>query len=53
MYRAYHALKSIGQGRDVSEQFDEFPLAYNKEDSDTMQLMLITQWIVKPFGEAQ
>uniref|UniRef100_K3YD97 Protein kinase domain-containing protein n=2 Tax=Setaria italica TaxID=4555 RepID=K3YD97_SETIT len=36
MYRAYHSLKSIGQGRDVSEQFDEFPLAYNKEDSDTM-----------------
>ncbi|PUZ47731.1 hypothetical protein GQ55_7G189900 [Panicum hallii var. hallii] len=36
MYRAYHSLKTIGQGRDVSEQFDEFPLAYNKEDSDTI-----------------
>ncbi|CAO2042769.1 unnamed protein product [Urochloa humidicola] len=36
MYRAYHSLKGIGQGRDVSEQFDEFPLSYNKEDSDTM-----------------
>uniref|UniRef100_A0A0D9ZME3 Protein kinase domain-containing protein n=1 Tax=Oryza glumipatula TaxID=40148 RepID=A0A0D9ZME3_9ORYZ len=36
MYRVYHSLKSIGQGRDVSEQFDEFPLAYNKDESDTM-----------------
>jgi hypothetical protein len=36
MYRAYHSLKGIEQGRDVSEQFDEFPLSYNKEDSDTM-----------------
>ncbi|WVZ86181.1 hypothetical protein U9M48_033009 [Paspalum notatum var. saurae] len=36
MYRAYHSLKSIGAGRDVSEQFDEFPLTYNKDDSDTM-----------------
>lgn len=36
MYRVYHALKSIGEGRDVTEQFDEFPLAYNKDDSDTM-----------------
>lgn len=36
MYRVYHALKSIGTGRDVSEQFDEFPLSYNKDDSDTM-----------------
>ncbi|KAM3387782.1 hypothetical protein ACQJBY_010558 [Aegilops geniculata] len=35
MYRVYHSLKSIGTGRDVSEQFDEFPLAYNKDDSDT------------------
>ncbi|KAG0526376.1 hypothetical protein BDA96_06G140800 [Sorghum bicolor] len=36
MYRVFHALKSIGEGRDVTEQFDEFPLAYNKDDSDTM-----------------
>ncbi|XP_047068775.1 probable inactive receptor kinase At1g27190 [Lolium rigidum] len=36
MYRVYHSLKTIGRGRDVSEQFDEFPLAYNKDDSDTM-----------------
>jgi hypothetical protein len=36
MYRVYHALKSIGEGRDATEQFDEFPLAYNKDDSDTM-----------------
>uniref|UniRef100_J3LZ32 Protein kinase domain-containing protein n=1 Tax=Oryza brachyantha TaxID=4533 RepID=J3LZ32_ORYBR len=36
MYKVYHSLKSIGQGRDVSEQFDEFPLAYNKDESDTM-----------------
>ncbi|XP_066379394.1 probable inactive receptor kinase At1g27190 [Miscanthus floridulus] len=36
MYRVYHALKGIGEGRDVTEQFDEFPLAYNKDDSDTM-----------------
>ncbi|KAL6650935.1 hypothetical protein ACP70R_009860 [Stipagrostis hirtigluma subsp. patula] len=36
MYRVYHSLKSIGTGRDFSEQFDEFPLAYNKDDSDTM-----------------
>ncbi|KAG8065044.1 hypothetical protein GUJ93_ZPchr0004g39776 [Zizania palustris] len=36
MYRVYHSLKSIGQGRDISEQFDEFPLAYNKDESDTM-----------------
>ncbi|CAM0904094.1 unnamed protein product [Alopecurus aequalis] len=36
MYRVYHSLKSIGTGRNVSEQFDEFPLTYNKDDSDTM-----------------
>ncbi|CAD6260458.1 unnamed protein product [Miscanthus lutarioriparius] len=36
MYRVYHALKGIGEGRDVTEQFDEFPLAYNKDDLDTM-----------------
>ncbi|KAL5216309.1 hypothetical protein ABZP36_007710 [Zizania latifolia] len=36
MYRVYHSLKSIGQSCDVSEQFDEFPLAYNKDESDTM-----------------
>ncbi|XP_062184287.1 probable inactive receptor kinase At1g27190 [Phragmites australis] len=36
MYRVYHSLKSIGEDCDFSEQFDEFPLAYNKEDSDTM-----------------
>lgn len=36
MYRVFHALKSIGEGCDVTEQFDEFPLAYNKDDSDAI-----------------
>ncbi|KAK3144425.1 hypothetical protein QOZ80_4AG0312890 [Eleusine coracana subsp. coracana] len=38
MCRVYNSLKSIGDRRDVSEQFDEFPLAYNKDDSDNMKL---------------
>jgi hypothetical protein len=36
MCRVYQSLKSIGGQRDVSEQFDEFPLPYNKDDSDNM-----------------
>jgi hypothetical protein len=35
MCRVYQSLKSIG-GRHMSEQFDEFPLAYNKDDSDNV-----------------
>nr|CAD1819995.1 unnamed protein product [Ananas comosus var. bracteatus] len=35
MYRVYQSLKDVGDGYDFSEQFDEFPLAYGKDDSDT------------------
>ncbi|XP_010912844.3 inactive LRR receptor-like serine/threonine-protein kinase BIR2 [Elaeis guineensis] len=36
MYQVYESLKTIGEARDVSEQFDEFPLVYGKDDPDTM-----------------
>ncbi|KAJ3675438.1 hypothetical protein LUZ60_004480 [Juncus effusus] len=34
MFRVYHLLKGIGEGYDMSEQFDEFPLNYGKDESD-------------------
>ncbi|KAF3337935.1 putative inactive receptor kinase [Carex littledalei] len=36
MYRTYHSLKVIGTKYDASEQYDEFPLTYCKDESDTM-----------------
>jgi serine/threonine protein kinase len=36
MYRAYYSLKVIGMKYDASEQYDEFPLTYCKDESDTM-----------------
>ncbi|PKA66172.1 putative inactive receptor kinase [Apostasia shenzhenica] len=32
MYHVYQSLKNTGSGRDFSEQFDEFPLVYGKDD---------------------
>ena len=34
MYKVYQMLKSIGGGHEYSEQFDEFPLVYGKDDSE-------------------
>ncbi|XP_010272145.1 PREDICTED: probable inactive receptor kinase At1g27190 [Nelumbo nucifera] len=34
MYQVYQSLKNIGEGPDSSEQFDEFPLIYGKQDPD-------------------
>ncbi|KAG1331335.1 Inactive LRR receptor-like serine/threonine-protein kinase BIR2 [Cocos nucifera] len=36
MYQVYESLKTIGEARDVSEQFDEFPLVYGKDDPDAI-----------------
>ncbi|XP_020599166.1 LOW QUALITY PROTEIN: inactive LRR receptor-like serine/threonine-protein kinase BIR2 [Phalaenopsis equestris] len=36
MYRVYQSLKSIGDKYNSSEQFEEFPLVYGKEDSDSL-----------------
>ncbi|KAJ4790531.1 Leucine-rich repeat receptor-like protein kinase [Rhynchospora pubera] len=36
MYRAYHSLKIIGRNNDASEQYDEFPLTYCKDEPDAM-----------------
>ncbi|KAF6153170.1 hypothetical protein GIB67_031124 [Kingdonia uniflora] len=34
MYQAYHSLKTIGGENGFSEQFDEFPLIFGKQDHD-------------------
>ncbi|ONK57965.1 uncharacterized protein A4U43_C09F6250 [Asparagus officinalis] len=34
MYRVYQSLKSIGGGHEYSEQFDEFPLIYGKDEPE-------------------
>uniref|UniRef100_A0A1D1Z1A6 Putative inactive receptor kinase At1g27190 n=1 Tax=Anthurium amnicola TaxID=1678845 RepID=A0A1D1Z1A6_9ARAE len=34
MYQVYQSLKAIGEANDLSEQFDEFPLVYGKDDQE-------------------
>ncbi|KAL6013713.1 hypothetical protein ACLOJK_004211 [Asimina triloba] len=34
VYQVYESLRSIGDGHDFSEQFDEFPLIFGKQDVD-------------------
>ncbi|KAF9624695.1 hypothetical protein IFM89_012988 [Coptis chinensis] len=37
MYQVYHSLKTIGEERGFSEQFDEFPLIFGKQDPNHQQ----------------
>ncbi|MQM05588.1 hypothetical protein Taro_038394 [Colocasia esculenta] len=34
MHKVYQSLKAIGENHDFSEQFDEFPLIYEKDDQE-------------------
>lgn len=36
MYRVYQSLKNLGDKYNSSEQFEEFPLVYGKDDSDSL-----------------
>lgn len=35
MYKVFQALKTIGERYNISEQFDEFPLVYGKDELDS------------------
>ncbi|URD86445.1 CAAX protease self-immunity [Musa troglodytarum] len=35
MYKVFQALKTVGEQYNISEQFDEFPLVYGKDELDT------------------